>query len=107
MLRKNQLSVDTRIYMFAKFHAKSGKEEQLRLRLLEMVVHTRKEEGCVFYNLHLDREQSDVFYFMECWKDQAALDFHMNTSYVQAILKDSVELTEGGIEISYMNLLEE
>ncbi len=99
------MSLDSRIYMFAKFHAKSGKEDVLKQRLLEMVAQTNKEEGCVFYNLHVDHQKSDIFYFMECWRDQAALDFHMNTPYVQAILRDSADLTQDGIEISYMNLI--
>jgi len=99
------LSLDSRIYMFAKFHAKSGKEQELKKRLLEMVTHTRKEDGCVFYNLHIDQKQSDIFYFMECWRDQPALDFHMSTPYVQAIIRDSEDLTQDGIEISYMDLI--
>ena len=105
MLTENKLTLDSRIYMFAKFHAKAGKEAELKARLLEMVAHTTKEEGCVFYNLHVDFEESDIFYFMECWRDQAALDFHMDTPYVKAILRDSDELTSDGIGISYMKLI--
>lgn len=99
------MSLDSRIYMFAKFQAKSDTVDQLKHRLLEMVAHTNKEEGCVFYNLHVDHTQSDTFYFMECWRDQAALDFHMETPYVKAIIRDSVDLTQDGIEISYMSLI--
>lgn len=91
--------------MFAKFHAKAGKEDELKSRLLDMVAHTTKEEGCVFYKLHVDMENRDTFYFVECWRDQAALDFHMDTPYVKAILRDSDELTSGGIGISYMKLI--
>ena len=45
MLTENKLTLDSRIYMFAKFHAKAGKEAELRARLLEMVAHTTKEEA--------------------------------------------------------------
>lgn len=95
--------MDTRIYMFAKFQAKLDKKTELFERLKEMVTLTRKEPGCVFYDLHIDRESNDTFYFMECWNDQRALDFHMETSYVQAIVRDAPTLTVSGISISFMN----
>jgi quinol monooxygenase YgiN len=98
--------MDQKIYMFAKFEAKAEKRDELFARLHEMVVLTTKEPGCVFYHLHIDREAKNIFYFMECWKDQAALDFHMQTPYVQAILRDSVSLTVDGIAISFMHRVE-
>jgi quinol monooxygenase YgiN len=98
--------MDQKIYMFAKFHAKPGKREEVNQRLQEMVVLTNKEPGCVFYHLHVDREVPEIFYFMECWADQQALDFHMKTPYVQAILRDSESLTIDGIDISFMNRLD-
>ena len=98
--------MDQKIYMFAKFQAKPQHRDELFTRLKEMVELTTKESGCVFYHLHVDREAKDTFYFMECWKDQDALDFHMQTPYVQAILRDSESLTVDGIAISFMNRVE-
>lgn len=98
--------MDQKIYMFAKFHAKPGRRDEVHERLQEMVLLTNKEPGCVFYHLHVDREVSEIFYFMECWEDQKALDFHMQTPYVEAILRDSQSLTVDGIDISFMNRIE-
>lgn len=95
--------MDTQIYMFAKFQAKPDKKAELLGRLEEMVILTRKEPGCVFYHLHIDRESNDTFYFMECWNDQESLDFHMEAPYVQAIVRDAPTLTLTGIDISFMN----
>ena len=98
--------MDQKIYMFAKFQAKAGKREELFSRLQEMVVLTNKEPGCVFYHLHVDSQNRDIFYFMECWEDQKALDFHMQTPYIQAILRDEPDLTLTGIDISFMQRVE-
>ena len=94
--------MDTRIYMFAKFQAKPDTQAELLRRLEEMVTLTHKESGYVFYDLHVDRESNDTFYFMECWNDQEALDLHMETPYVQAIVRDAPALTIAGIDVSFM-----
>ena len=98
--------MDQKIYMFARFRAKPEKREVLFSRLQEMVLLTNKETGCVFYHLHVDSQNRDIFYFMESWQNQEALDFHMQTPYIQAILRDESDLTIGGIDISFMDRVE-
>jgi len=98
--------MDQKIYMFAKFQAKPEKREELFSRLKEMVLLTNKEPGCVFYHLHVDRQNIDIFYFMECWENQKAFDFHMQTPYIQAILRDESDLTIAGIDISFIERVE-
>ena len=70
------------IYMCARFQAKKEKLEELRARLLKMVEFTKQEEGCLFYNLHVDRDNPTIFYFLEGWKDSEALAFHDQTTYI-------------------------
>ena len=91
------------IFMCARFQAKSEKLEELRSRLLEMVNLTLKEEGCLFYNLHVDRSDPSIFYFLEGWKNESALAFHDQTPYVQAIIKDAPNLTVDGIKVNFMS----
>ena len=98
--------MNQKIYMFAKFQAKPERREELFSRLKEMVLLTNKEPGCVFYHLHVDSKNGDIFYFMECWQDQAAFEFHMQTPYIQAILRDEPDLTVAGIDISFMDRVE-
>ena len=43
---------------------------------------------------------------MECWENQKAFDFHMQTPYIQAILRDEPDLTFAGIDISFMERVE-
>ena len=95
--------VSEEIFMCARFQAKPEKLDVLRKRLLEMVQFTAKEEGCLFYNLHVDRSDPTIFYFLEGWKNEAALAFHDQTSYVQAIIKDAPELTTDGIKVNFMS----
>jgi quinol monooxygenase YgiN len=91
------------IFMCARFQAKPEKLEELRSRLLEMVKFTSKEEGCLFYNLHVDRNDPTIFYFLEGWKNEAALAFHDQTNYVKAIIQDAPNLTTDGIKVNFMS----
>lgn len=88
--------------MCARFQAKKEKLEVLKGRLLEMVELTSQEEGNLFYNLHVDNEDSTIFYFLEGWKNAKALAFHDQTSYVRAIIADAPELTVDGIKVNFM-----
>lgn len=90
------------IIMCARFQAKSDRLEELRQRLLEMVELTSREEGNLFYNLHVDNQDPTIFYFLEGWKSAEALAFHDQTSYVQAIIADSPKLTVDGIKVNFM-----
>ena len=89
--------------MCARFQAKPEKLDELRTRLLEMVTHSTKEPGCLFYNLHVDNSNPTIFYFLEGWKDADALAFHDKTSYVQAIIRDAADLTTDGIKVNFMS----
>ncbi len=95
--------MNTELFMCARFQAKPESITELRARLLEMVDLTLTEPGCLFYNLHNDRDDESIFYFLEGWKDQAALQFHDSTSYVQAIIADSPRLTVDGIRVEFMH----
>ena len=90
------------IIMCARFQAKKEKLEELKERLLEMVELTSKEEGNLFYNLHVDNMDSTIFYFLEGWKNAEALASHDQTPYVRAIIADAPELTVDGIKVNFM-----
>ena len=91
------------IFMCARFQGKKEKLEELRSRLLLMVEFTSQEEGCLFYNLHVDRDDPTIFYFLEGWKNAEALALHDQTHYVQAIIQDAAELTTDGIKVNFMS----
>ena len=91
------------VIMCARFQARPEKLEELKSRLLEMVDLTTKEPGCLFYDLHVDRDNPTIFYFLEGWKDSEALAFHDKTPYVQAIIKDAPNLTVDGITVNFMS----
>ena len=76
----------------ATFEARPGKEAELRAALIGLVAPTRKEAGCINYDLHISTESPAKFLFYENWTGKAALDAHMLTPHIQALLPRVGEL---------------
>lgn len=78
--------------------AKDEKIEEVRCRLIEMVAFTRKEKGNIGYTLHEEIGNPGSFVIYETWKDQAALDFHMEQHYLKKLLEDASKLLKEDIK---------
>jgi quinol monooxygenase YgiN len=70
----------------AAFKARPGKEAELRDALIALLGPTRKEPGCLSYDLHQCAGDPARLLMYETWKDQAAIDAHMNTPHVQKLV---------------------
>jgi len=80
------------ITVVATFQAKPGKENELRFALMGLLAPTRKEAGCVNYDLHSSPEDPAKFLFHESWTGKAALDAHLQSPHVQRLLPRVNEL---------------
>ena len=97
------MQLEKAVSMCVRFQAKPEHRVELSRRLLEMVELSNQEEGCLFYNLHIDQENPNTFYFLEAWKDQAAFDFHASTDYVKAINADAIAMTSSPSRVEFMH----
>jgi quinol monooxygenase YgiN len=89
----------TTITVVATFQARPGKENELRLALVGLQSPTRKEAGCINYDLHVSPEESAKFLFHENWTSNAALDAHLQSAHIKALLPRMDELCVGKPEI--------
>jgi quinol monooxygenase YgiN len=87
------------LVLVATFDARPGGARLLAERLTEMVAVTRREPGCVRYDLHVDREDGNRFVFVETWASQESWERHMGTPHVRALLSQLPELTLDGVRI--------
>jgi quinol monooxygenase YgiN len=72
--------------------AKPGREDDLRAALLALIPPTRKEEGCVQYDLHVSTERPGQFVFYENWTSRELLDRHLASPHLQAFAAREHEL---------------
>ena len=70
----------------AQIKAKPGKEGQVRQELLSLVAPSRKDAGCLNYDLHQAIDNPALFLFHENWTDKAHLDQHLQKPDLQAVL---------------------
>jgi quinol monooxygenase YgiN len=80
------------ITVVATFQAKPGKEAELKKALIGLVAPTRKEAGCINYDLHASPDDPARFLFHENWTSQAHLDAHLQSAHIRALLPRVDEL---------------
>lgn len=74
------------IKIVATLRARPEHGDEVKKALLACVEGSRKEEGCLFYDLHVDQSEPLRFVFIEGWKDQAAIDYHKTTDHYQTMV---------------------
>ena len=72
--------------------AQPGKEAVVKQELLALIAPTRKEAGCINYDLHQDEENPARFIFHENWASKEQLDAHLARPHLQALMAKAGEL---------------
>ncbi len=80
------------VYLLAEIEAKPNHADSLLSLLENLVRESRKEEGCVTYELLQDKEKPELFVMREQWKSQAILEEHQQTSHFQNFVAKAQEL---------------
>jgi quinol monooxygenase YgiN len=73
-----------KIDVIAHLHAAAGHEDVVREALESFVEPTRKEEGCLRYDLFQDVSDPLKFTFIEEWTSPAALEAHSKSAHIAA-----------------------
>jgi (4S)-4-hydroxy-5-phosphonooxypentane-2,3-dione isomerase len=81
--------------------AKSGKEAEVAALFSKLTEESRKEAGCVMYQVHRHKTEARRFFIYEQYKDDAALEAHRAAQYfLQFARKDLPKIadrTEGNL----------
>jgi quinol monooxygenase YgiN len=64
------------IYIFARFHARSGAEAGVEEALQAVVASSREEAGCVSIHSYHSIRDPQLFYIHSRWEDEAAFETH-------------------------------
>ena len=99
--------VRTGITVIAYMTAKTGHEDRVREALLDLVAKTRKEKGCINYDLHQSRENASRFAMYENWDTAADLDAHAKATPLQTFVGIAGSLLERPAEISQWMMVSE
>lgn len=69
------------VVLIVKLRVKPGSEEQCKLYMRNMEVHTHKEPGCLMYIAHQSVDDPAQLAFYEQYTDMAAFETHTKSSY--------------------------
>jgi quinol monooxygenase YgiN len=92
------------VHVVARFVAKPGKEDALRVVLAAAVAPTRRELGCYQYDLLVATNDPREYCFVERWEGDQALDDHLERPHVKKMLADVESLVESPPDISRYRL---
>ena len=91
------------IKIVAKYRLKPGVREEYLELAKELVEETRKEAGCLTYALYEDIKEPLILAMLEEWKDEEAIDAHMESEHMKRIIPSLRALRES----TEMNLYRE
>jgi quinol monooxygenase YgiN len=89
-MREERQMKDARLYVFARFHAKTGSERGVEEAIVKVLGPTRKEPGCLAANMFRSVRDDRLFYIHSKWQSEAAFDWHGEQLYTKAFV-DAVE----------------
>ncbi len=86
-----------RIGVVARIRAGSGHEAEVRKALHSLVGPSRKEAGCLRYDLFEDKHHEGSFFTCEEWESEAALQRHLDLNktalnQAKALLREDLHI---------------
>lgn len=85
----------------AVFRIRSGEEGRFRQAADAAVAATRREEGCLAYDLYESADDSTTFMFAERWRSNADLDGHLEQEHMKAFLAAAAAVLADEIDVRF------
>jgi len=83
----------SKLTIVANIYAQRGQIDLVKTELEKLVPITRREAGCIQYDLHQDNDHPSHFMLFETWESRKLWQTHMNAAHLAAYM----EATEGAV----------
>ena len=93
------------IKVVAKNFAQEDKVSEIVELCKELVEKTRKEEGCIKYEVYQDSQDAKILTMIEEWENMKALEAHMQTEHFTRIVALLGKRMTKGTEMNLYNKL--
>jgi quinol monooxygenase YgiN len=90
------------INVIAKLNIKKGVVEEATKNLKDLQIATRKEPGCIIYQLHQSIDDETVFVIYESWTDKSELDNHFQSPYFKYWGERADQYVDGPPEVTIL-----
>lgn len=82
------------IFVVSKSIVKDGKADEYKKQTARLIEETRKESGCISYDLCADMDNHNILTFIERWESKEHLNAHMKTAHFTEIVPKLKDLRE-------------
>jgi quinol monooxygenase YgiN len=66
----------------------------------QLIIESKKESGCIEYNLYQDINNKNVLTFIERWKDEEAIKLHNESAHFTSIVPKLGEMQVKDTEVN-------
>jgi quinol monooxygenase YgiN len=89
----------SKVTNLAFIRARSGRSEELGARLGRLVAPSRREPGCLRFDLHRADDDPDLWMVYETWRSPAARQAHYASAHLRAFIAEAPFLVEGPLDM--------
>jgi quinol monooxygenase YgiN len=88
------------LFIFARFHARSGNESAVREAILDGLAPTREEPGCLSSHAFRSIRDARLFYVHSRWKDESAFARHAGLPHTVRFLERVEPLIDHPLDVT-------
>ena len=88
------------IFIFARFHARDGKEEEVAAALRAVIGPTRAEAGCRSVEAFHSNRDPRLFFIHSHWRDEAAFETHATLPHTKQFIERVAALIDHPLDIN-------
>ncbi|HRX83803.1 MAG TPA: putative quinol monooxygenase [Phycisphaerae bacterium] len=88
-----------RLTVLALMRAQPGKSEELGQRLMTLLESSRREAGCINYDVHRANEDTDAWCVYENWRSPQDLEAHFETPAFREFVARAPGLLAGDVDL--------
>ena len=94
------------IFIFARFHAREGREQALAPALREQLAPVRAEPGCLAMGVYASVRNPRLFWIHSRWIDEAAFQVHADLPNTQRFMERAEGLIDHPFDATRTRALE-
>ena len=93
------------ITIVAKSIIKQGRIDEYKLLTKKLISESRKEVGCISYNLYQDTKNCNILTFIEEWENEEAIKIHNNSEHFTSIVPKFADLRDSKSEVNIYKMI--
>ena len=87
------------MFIFARFHAREGREAALAAALRDEVHASRRERGCLSHHAFRSTREPRLFFIHSHWVDEAAFEAHAELPHTKTFVKRVEPLIDHPLDV--------